>query len=177
MQKEPIKIDLGSSGVGFKYSVVVEDPKTFHVQVVGVLDTYNSTSFYRAVESIMKDGAANVVLDCRGINYASSTGVGSFMSIHNLMRKSERRLALYGVAPIIRDVFSLLGFSTFLFCVESYENALDHVMKKMDDSIFPKVGACPICTKRLRFPKSGRFRCGTCKTILSVSERGSIYLG
>ncbi|MDR2102953.1 MAG: anti-sigma F factor antagonist, partial [Treponema sp.] len=44
-------------------------------------------------------------------------------------------------------------------------------------SLFPKIFACPICAKKLRATKPGRFRCSECKTILAIDNAGQIFLG
>ena len=45
------------------------------------------------------------------------------------------------------------------------------------ESIFPKVFACPMCTKHLRATRSGRFRCSECKSILAINDQGVVSLG
>ena len=41
---------------------------------------------------------------------------------------------------------------------------------------FPKALKCPICEKKLRALRSGRFRCPECKTVLSIDELGTVSL-
>ena len=43
--------------------------------------------------------------------------------------------------------------------------------------IFPKIFTCPVCSKKLKAPRSGRFRCSECKTILAVDSNGQVFLG
>ena len=46
-----------------------------------------------------------------------------------------------------------------------------------EDEIFPKIFSCPVCSKRLKATKSGRFRCSECKTILAIDNSGQVFLG
>ena len=43
--------------------------------------------------------------------------------------------------------------------------------------LFPKIFACPVCSKKLKATKSGRFRCSECKTILAIDNQGQVFLG
>ncbi|MCP4178729.1 MAG: anti-sigma F factor antagonist, partial [bacterium] len=43
--------------------------------------------------------------------------------------------------------------------------------------IFPKIFRCPICSKKLKASKAGRFRCSECKTILAIDNSGQVFLG
>ncbi|MFQ3547304.1 MAG: anti-sigma F factor antagonist, partial [Termitinemataceae bacterium] len=44
-------------------------------------------------------------------------------------------------------------------------------------TVFPKIFSCPICSKKLKAVKSGRFRCSECKTILAIDNAGQVFLG
>jgi tRNA(Ile2) C34 agmatinyltransferase TiaS len=43
--------------------------------------------------------------------------------------------------------------------------------------VFPKVVSCPICYRKLKAVKAGRFRCSECKNILAIDEAGQVLLG
>ena len=43
--------------------------------------------------------------------------------------------------------------------------------------LFPKIFQCPICSKKLKATRSGRFRCSECKTILAIDKAGQVFLG
>ena len=44
-------------------------------------------------------------------------------------------------------------------------------------SVFPLVISCPVCTKKLRSTRSGRFRCSGCKSVLAINDNGEVSLG
>jgi ribosomal protein L37AE/L43A len=48
---------------------------------------------------------------------------------------------------------------------------------KKSSDVFPKIFQCPICSKKLKATKSGRFRCSECKTILAIDNSGQVFLG
>ena len=47
----------------------------------------------------------------------------------------------------------------------------------VQESFFPKVFACPVCAKKLKATKAGRFRCSECKSILAIDNQGQVLLG
>ena len=61
----------------------------------------------------------------------------------------------------------------FFRCTESEEEAVAAPRISGTAAVFPRTIDCPICEKRLRLVKSGRFRCPECKTILVIDESGS----
>jgi ribosomal protein L37AE/L43A len=45
------------------------------------------------------------------------------------------------------------------------------------ENFFPKIFSCPICSKKLKAVRSGRFRCRGCNSILAVNSQGKVFLG
>jgi len=43
-------------------------------------------------------------------------------------------------------------------------------------TVFPKSVDCPICRKKLKASKEGKFRCPSCKTILFIDKEAKLYL-
>ena len=70
--------------------------------------------------------------------------------------------------------------NSFFTIEENLESALEYFKKKNTKdvtAVFPKIFECPICSKRLKASKSGRFRCSECKTILAIDNNGQVFLG
>ncbi|MBP5252041.1 MAG: anti-sigma F factor antagonist, partial [Treponema sp.] len=44
-------------------------------------------------------------------------------------------------------------------------------------SVFPKAVSCPVCSRKLKATKSGRFRCSDCKSIIAIDQTGHVFLG
>ena len=88
-------------------------------------------------------------------------------------------MVLLGIQPKVYEVFQLLGFSQFFNIKDTIENAVLYFKSgsSNDEAIFPKVFACPICSKKLKALKPGRFRCSECKTILAIDNAGQVFLG
>ena len=55
--------------------------------------------------------------------------------------------------------------------------SLNYVSSAIQANAFPQVFACPICSKKLKATKPGRFRCSECKTILAIDGNARVFLG
>ena len=148
--------------------------------LTGYIDTYNSNYFQKRVAKAIEVGFTRLIFQCSGLNYVSSTGIGSFTAFLKAVKPRGGDLVLLEIQPKVYEVFQLLGFSAF-FNIKA--NMGDSVRFFSEEStseqvaLFPKVFACPICSKKLKAVKSWRFRCSECKTILAIDNAGQVFLG
>ncbi len=149
------------------------------VNLNGYIDTYNSVYFQKQVGKIVSAGIVNLIFNCASLNYVSSTGIGSFTAFLKLVKPKSGDIVLLSIQPKVYEVFQLLGFSQFFNIKESLSEAKDFFKHgaTVENSIFPKVFNCPVCSRRLKATKSGRFRCSDCKSILAIDQQGHVFLG
>lgn len=148
--------------------------------LTGYIDTYNSNFFQKRVTKAIESGYINMIFHCGGLNYVSSTGIGSFTAFLKAVKPRGGDLVLLEIQPKVYEVFQLLGFSQFFNIKDSLDEAVEYFSK--DDKsgatgTFPKIFKCPICSKKLKATKPGRFRCSECKTILAIDNSGQVFLG
>ena len=159
---------------------VETDNKCVVIYLTGYIDTYNSNSFQKRIAKAVDSGFIKLIFNCNGLNYVSSTGIGSFTAFLKTVKPRGGDIVLLEIQPKVYEVFQLLGFSQFFNIKDSFEAAIDFFSKgnspKTSD-LFPKVFKCPICSKNLKATKAGRFRCSECKTILAIDNTGQIFLG
>jgi anti-anti-sigma factor len=163
-----------------KLQKVEEVPKCVMMTLTGYIDTYNSNFFQKRVQKVIEAGFIRLVFHCSGLNYVSSTGIGSFTSFLKSAKTHGGDLVMLDVQPKVYEVFQLLGFSQFFNIRENLEEAISFLTSDKPQekpSIFPKVVSCPICYKKLKATKAGRFRCSECKNILAIDEAGEVLLG
>ncbi len=89
-------------------------------------------------------------------------------------------IVLLEIQPKVYEVFQLLGFSQFFNIKDSLDDAVEFFNKgnpQKSSEVFPKIFKCPICSKKLKAVKAGRFRCSECKTILAIDNNGQVFLG
>ncbi|MDR2509230.1 MAG: STAS domain-containing protein [Spirochaetaceae bacterium] len=168
---DSLKIDL----------VAIQDVKGgLILSLSGYIDTYNSASFQKRTTKAVESGFNKLIFNCGGLNYVSSTGIGSFTTFLKMVKAASGDLVLVDVQPKVYEVFQLLGFSQFFNIKDSVKEAeaffKGNGAEKASMS-FPQVFDCPICGKKLKAVKAGRFRCSECKTILAIDETGQIFLG
>jgi len=148
--------------------------------LTGYIDTYNSNYFQKRVQKAIEAGFIRLVFQCNGLNYVSSTGIGSFTAFLKAVKPRGGDLVILEIQPKVYEVFQLLGFSQFFNIKDNLEDSISFfkIGKTAETaSMFPKVFSCPICSKKLKALKPGRFRCSECKTILAVDNGGQVFLG
>ncbi|MCA1754657.1 MAG: STAS domain-containing protein [Spirochaeta sp.] len=148
--------------------------------LTGYIDTYNSNFFQKRVARAIEGGFTKLVFNCGGLNYVSSTGIGSFTAFLKQLKPRGGDLVLLEIQPKVYEVFQLLGFSQFFNIKDTLDEAVEFFSKgnaTTESDVFPKIFKCPICSKKLKATKSGRFRCSECKTILAIDNTGQVFLG
>lgn len=146
----------------------------------GYIDTYNSNLFQKRVNKAIEANFTKLVFNCGSLNYVSSTGIGSFTHFLKAVKPKGGDLVLLEIQPKVYEVFQLLGFSQFFNIKDNLDEAVGFFSSEgtgKSESVFPKIFRCPICSKKLKATKAGRFRCSECKTILAIDNSGQVYLG
>lgn len=150
------------------------------LSLTGYIDTYNSNFFQKRVSKAIEAGFIRLIFNCGGLNYVSSTGIGSFTAFLKSVRPRGGDIVLLEIQPKVYEVFQLLGFSQF-FNIKDNQDEATGFFRQGDQSatasVFPKIFSCPICNKKLRAARPGRFRCSECHTILAIDNSGQVFLG
>ena len=149
------------------------------VYLNGYIDTYNSSFFQKRIAKVVEAGFTNLIFNCASLNYVSSTGIGSFTAFLKMVKPKGGDIVLLEIQPKVYEVFQLLGFSQFFNIKDSMSDAINFFKQgaPVAESVFPKVFSCPVCSKRLKATRSGRFRCSECKSILAIDQQGQVFLG
>ncbi|MCR5061828.1 MAG: STAS domain-containing protein [Treponema sp.] len=145
----------------------------------GYIDTYNSSFFQKQLTKVIGAGYFNILFNCSSLSYVSSTGLGSFTILLKMVKAKGGDIVLAEVQEKVSEVFQILGFSQFFNLKNTMDEAMDFLCnrgKTPQQSVFPKIVACPSCAKSVQATRAGRFRCSNCKAIISISEEGEISL-
>lgn len=146
----------------------------------GYLDTQTSPAFLRKVLLAIDGGYRRIVLDCPGLEYVSSTGIGSLSAILKKLRALNGDMVILNCHPKPLATIEMMGFRQFFAFVDSLEAAKAHFLKvKATEAgpVFPRRFSCPICNLPHSVPAPGPFRCPDCETRLIIGEAGEIHLG
>jgi anti-anti-sigma factor len=161
--------------IRLKLELVPTLPECVRVLCVGRIDTYNSNFVLKEFDLVAKSTYHKVWLDLRGVNYMSSTGVGTLSSFNKACRTSGKMLVMSGIQPKILEVLQLLGFVSFCTVADSEENAL-RLLSEGEASTFPATVTCPICSKRLKATVQGKFKCPQCASHLAIDQNARVSL-
>ncbi|MDR2731470.1 MAG: anti-sigma factor antagonist [Treponema sp.] len=159
---------------------VTDTERCLVLTLTGYIDTYNSSFFQKRVSKAIEGGYVKLIFQCTRLNYVSSTGIGSFTIFLKAVKPKGGDLVLLDIQPKVYEVFQLLGFSQFFNIRDNLGDSIAFFQAGIPGekpSVFPKVVSCPLCSKKLRAVRAGRFRCSKCKTILAIDESGQVLLG
>lgn len=76
----------------------------------GYLDAHTAPEFEDAVQREIDAGRRKLIVNCAGLSYISSAGLGVFMSFLEDLREQGGDIKICGPTPKVMQVFELLGF-------------------------------------------------------------------
>ena len=109
---------------------IEEIPGCLVLYLTGYIDTYNSNYFQKRVTKAIEAGFIRLVFHCSGLNYVSSTGIGSFTAFLKAVKPRGGDLVLLEIQPKVYEVFQLLGFSQFFNIKENLDEAVSFFAPK-----------------------------------------------
>jgi len=173
--------DEKDDSLRIKVTEVESVPNCLLLTLTGCIDTYNSTLFQKRVQKAIDMGFIKLIFHCSSLTYVSSTGIGSFTTFLKTVKPLNGNIVMLDIQPKVYEVFQLLGFSQFFNIKNNIEDAVSFFNSDQEEeapvAVFPKNVSCPICYKKLKAVKPGRFRCSECKSTITVDENGQILLG
>lgn len=81
------------------------------IAVKGRLDTVTSQEFDSSVSQLNLT-SGDVVIDCAEMEYISSAGLRSFITVLKRVKGAGKELRLINLTPSVKPVFDMTGFST-----------------------------------------------------------------
>jgi len=151
------------------------DDRCLILYLQGRIDIYSANSVQKRVDRAIEMGFVRLIFDARGLSYVSSTGVGTFVNLMKTVKLRNGDLIFLHIQPLVWQVLDLLGFTKWFTVVEDLDEAVHSFNGVRMD--WPLIFKCPICEKRLKASKAGRYRCHECHTILAINPEMQISLG
>jgi anti-sigma B factor antagonist len=90
----------------------------------GFLDAHTAPHFEQAIQREMEAARFRIVVDCAGLTYISSAGLGVFMSFIEEIREAGGDIRICAVIPKVKQVFDILGFTTLFDVVDDVPQAV-----------------------------------------------------
>jgi anti-sigma B factor antagonist len=144
------------------------------MKLKGQLDVYSIQYFQRSARRVIEAGFVNLIFLLDRVDYVSSIGVGAFVQLQKATREKGGSLVIADAHPKVMQIFKLMCLDKLLACSDSLDDAAAFLRGQAP--VFPKTIGCPICDRKLRVVKSGRFRCPGCKTVVSIGKSGAVSL-
>lgn len=96
------------------------------LKIKGRVDTLHSTELETEVNKLFDNGDNNVILNCKDMNYISSSGLRVFLVAQKRAIGTQGKLFLCNMQPAIHEIFRISGFSNLFKIVETQEQALEN---------------------------------------------------
>jgi anti-sigma B factor antagonist len=156
---------------------IEEEKGCLALYLTGQVDTYNSAGLQKKIAIAIEAGFVCLIFNMSGLHYVSSAGIGVFASLLRTLRPRNGDVVMSNPQPRVYEVFRLLGFSNFFTWLDSLDESVAHFTRRREEETagpFPKTFQCPLCERRLRAVKAGKYRCPECKTVLVLNPTGAV---
>jgi len=103
--------DIKDESLEIKLHKTDDSYNSLKLTLMGYINTYNSSLFQGRVQKAIDAGYKNLVFQCGGMNYISSTGIGALAFLLKSLKSMGGSLVMLDVQPKVYEVFHILGFS------------------------------------------------------------------
>lgn len=90
----------------------------------GYLDAHTAPQFEKIIQEEFDGGRYRIIVNCAGLTYISSAGLGVFMSFIEDIRAAHGDIKICDVSETVYQVFEILGFPSLFDILPDQEAAL-----------------------------------------------------
>ena len=94
------------------------------VSVKGRIDAVTAPEFEKELSNLISDGVKKLVINLGDLEYISSAGLRSILTIAKLLKAKEGKILFSGLQGPVRDVFNISGFGAIFKIYDSEAAAL-----------------------------------------------------
>lgn len=106
-------------------NITAEKIRDFSVlKIDGRIDSSNFSVFEKEIDQLFSSGAKNIIFNCSGLNYISSSGLRVFLVAQKKTMHQQGKLHLCNMQPAINEIFSISGFSNIFRIFNTLDEAL-----------------------------------------------------
>jgi anti-sigma B factor antagonist len=102
----------------------IQEPNATVVRVSGRMDAENASSFEDACSAAIRGGNAKLIADVTELEYVSSMGLRSFLTVAKTAQSKGGSLSLCGLRGLPRQVFEMTRLMPLFPVFDSREAAL-----------------------------------------------------
>ncbi len=148
--------------------------------LVGYIGEENHNYFQERIAMTIASGFTKLIFHCAELNILHSLDIAGFLKVLQAVKSVGGELVLLDVQPKSLELFKDLVSEDVFNFKDSLCEAVQFFQHKGDNgtgALFPIIVKCPVCSKKLKSGRSGRFRCSECKTVLAIDENGQVFIG
>lgn len=99
--------------------------KALVIAVDGRLDTTTASDFETQFLELLANKQMNVLVDLNGVEYMSSAGLRSILSLGKKVKSEGRSMSFCNLQGMVKEVFEVSGFTSIFSVYDSQEQALE----------------------------------------------------
>jgi anti-sigma B factor antagonist len=108
----------------FRYETVGANRDIMAVVLSGTLDEESCNYLLGCVEDEILDGRRKVILDCGGLGYVSSMGLGTLVRVNSRMKAKGGDVKLAAVRGAVAQVMGVVGLTRLFQIYPTVEGAI-----------------------------------------------------
>lgn len=93
-------------------------------RITGDVDLYSAESLKKGVAAEVANGARNVVINLKEVNYLDSSGIGALIVNYQTIKKSGGDLKIASLQPTVAKIFTLANLMKFFHIFETEDEAV-----------------------------------------------------
>jgi anti-sigma B factor antagonist len=90
----------------------------------GRLDSNTSQGFEQKLFQAISEGAKNMVVDFKDIDYISSAGLRVILKAFKALQREDGRIILCSMQEYVREIFEVTGMDSFVPTLDTMDDAL-----------------------------------------------------
>ncbi len=104
-----------------------KNEKALIINASGRLDTTTASDFEAKCQEMITAADNSIIIDLQGVEYISSAGLRSILSVGKKVRSDGGNLAFCNLKGMVREVFEISGFSSIFTIHDTLEQALEAI--------------------------------------------------
>ena len=109
-------IDYQTRRIGPDESILVVD-------VSGRLNEDTSEFFFGCLEGVIEEGDTKILLDCSGLEFVSSLGIGTLVRIQSRLKRQGGTVKLAAVQGVVAEVLRVVHLDKLLQMYDTVDDA------------------------------------------------------
>lgn len=109
----------------FKIHVRERGDNIHVLELKGYLDAHTTPLLEDSFHKLLNEKKYRIVVNCKGLTYISSAGLGVFMAFIEDVRANNGDIKLSDMTPKVFNIFDLLGFPMLYDIVKTEEEAVE----------------------------------------------------